>query len=309
MSEGESRRELAAAVDAVLAPPFLQQLDRLRLHLTGGRTLREGENRVRVGAHAAGLEVESHREYDPSDDLRRIDWNVYARLDELVVRMFRPEREAPHYLFVDCSGSMGVPPQDRKLAFGASLAAALSYVAIRNRDPVRVLALGAAWPKGLQVSPVVRHLQQAPRLRQFLVELAAGGETVLSAALESWLQTHPAPGVVTVISDFLLPPTAYQRAIAAIAAQRFSVACVRVLGGGERDPSSYFRAGRIVDAETGAERELSFDAENQRRYQRALQQHLDDLTSFCARLGIACVVADCSAALDTALVRRLRRTP
>jgi hypothetical protein len=143
-------------------------------------------------------------------------------------------------------------------------------------------------------------------LREFLVATRAEGETVLDRGLEHWLQSQPTPGIAIVVSDFLAAPTAVESALAGLAARRFNVGCVRVIGPAERDPSTQFRAGRVVDSESGEQREVRFDAENQRRYAAALQNHLDGLVGFCAARGMSCAIADSTAAIEPGLIRQAR---
>src|SRR5262245_57360443 len=126
--------DLASTLDQVLAPTFLGHLGRMRLAIRRAFGPRPGDTPVRGQVQASGLEVERHKAYDQGDELRFLDWNAYARLDQLLVRQFRAEREAPVHVFVDGSASMSVPADDGKFAFSVGLALSLAYVAIRHHN-------------------------------------------------------------------------------------------------------------------------------------------------------------------------------
>src|SRR5438034_11847572 len=106
-----------AALAAVLTPGFLRKLDRLHLSVRRSLSTRPGNTPMPRGAQGTGIELESYKAYDPGDDLRHLDWNAYGRLDQLLIKTFRAEREAPLHLFVDVSASMGVPVTDNKIGF------------------------------------------------------------------------------------------------------------------------------------------------------------------------------------------------
>src|SRR5512133_1288505 len=93
----------------------------------------------RSPSRGTGLEFADHKEYSPGDDIRYIDWNVYAALEELFVKVFEQEETLPVYVLLDVSNSMSVGESPSKLELAARIAAALSYVALANQDAARVL--------------------------------------------------------------------------------------------------------------------------------------------------------------------------
>src|SRR5262245_12492213 len=105
----------ASALAAVLTPDFLRKLDRLHLTVRRSLSTRPGNTPMPRGAQGSGIELESYKTYDPGDDLRHLDWNAYGRLDQLLIKTFRAEREAPLHIFVDSSASMGMPETDNKV--------------------------------------------------------------------------------------------------------------------------------------------------------------------------------------------------
>ena len=298
MQPGSSGTDVATALAAVLAPGFLRKLDRLHLSVRRSLSTRPGNTPMPRGAQGSGIEIERHKSYAAGDDLRHLDWNAYGRLDELLIKTFRAEREAPLHIFIDASASMAVPAGDAKFAFALSLAASLTYVSVRNHDPVRAVAITAALPRGYIAAPFLRHRTAMHSLRDFLVQLQPRGETALAPGISGALVDQRSPGVAVVLSDFLLAPSAYEAAFADLLARRFTVAAVRVIGPAERDPTQVFRRGQLIDVETGRQRFITLTADNLARYERALSEHIGHLQTFCNRCGIAFCVADTGSGLE-----------
>ena len=200
---------------------------------------------------------------------------------------------------------MTVQAVDNKFGFALGLAAILAYISVRNTDPVRVVALGDAWPSLHVSSPFFRHRGALPRLRDFLLTLRPKGQTVLGPALSMALRAHRTPAVAIVLSDFLMEPAVYEAGLEDLVARRFTVAAVRVIGTGERDPTTSFRRGRLIDTETGRQRYITLGRDNLARYQAALEDHLARLHGFCSRCEIAFCAADTAAGLDQSLFHDL----
>lgn len=298
MQPGSSGTDAATALAAALAPGFLRKLDRLHLRVRRSLSTRPGNTPMPRGSQGSGIEIERHKAYDAGDDLRHLDWNAYGRLDELLIKTFRAEREAPLHIFIDASASMAVPAADGKFAFALSLAASLAYVSVRNHDPVRAVGINTALPRAYAAAPFLRHRSALHSLRDFLVQLEPQGETALAPGIGGALLDQRSPGVAVVLSDFLMPPEVYETAFADLLARRFTVAAVRIIGSAERDPTQLFRRGQLVDAETGRQRFITLTPENLARYERALTEHIGHLQMFCNRCGIACCVVDTDSGLE-----------
>ncbi|MFI5394223.1 MAG: DUF58 domain-containing protein [Candidatus Binatia bacterium] len=295
----------ATALASVLAPAFLRKLDRLHLTVRRSLSTRPGNTPMPRGAQGSGIELENYRAYNAGDDLRHLDWNAYGRLNQLLIKTFRAEREAPLHLFIDTSASMAFPAADNKFVFSLCLAASLAYVSLRRNDPVRIVGLGEVWPRLYFSSPFFRHRDAVLRLRDFLLQLRPHGKTALASGIAAALRDHRSPGVAVVISDFLMEPAGYEAALQQLVARRFTVAALRAIGSGERDPSSLFRRGRLTDVESGRQRFITLSQDNLARYQQALSAHLEQLREFCNRCEIIYSTTDTAAGLDQILFRDL----
>ena len=118
-----------------------------------------------------GIEFADHREYTPGDDFRYLDWNVYARHDELLLKRFQEEEDLHVYFLLDCSRSMafGDPP---KFDFARQVAAALAYIALADLDRVAVVAFAGDIVADF---PLTRGKGRILSLLKFLEELTAAG--------------------------------------------------------------------------------------------------------------------------------------
>ena len=167
---------------------FLSKLE--RLHLIAKRLNWAGAK----GEHAASrkgysLEFSDYRRYQRGDDLRYVDWNIYRRLDRLLLKVFTAEEEMNIYLLVDTSGSMaeGAPA---KFDYAKKVAAALGYIGLKNLDRVG----GAAFSTSLQAPLTLgRGRTQILRLFGFLNRLSCTGPTDLRASIQPLPSCFPIP--------------------------------------------------------------------------------------------------------------------
>jgi len=306
MPRSDFTADNSAALQAATAPGFIRKLDRLRLNVAGGTGARPGNNRVANATQATGLELAKHQQYAPGDDLRYLDWNVYARLDEKLVKTFRAEREAPLHLLIDGSASMGSPASDGKLTFATALAASLAYVSLRHRDPVRCAALQGDH-KARLLAPLLRHPDRLPVLRSALAELRAEGRTVLKDGVDAYLRATRQRGLVIVVSDFLVPAAEYQAALERLRGGGHAVGAVRLLGPAERHPRADTRRVRIHDVESSRERHVEVTPRTLAAYAARLEEHSRELRDWCAAHAIPLAIVDPVASLEQCLLSDLPR--
>ncbi len=144
-------------------------------------------------------EFDAHREYRPGDDLRHVNWNLWARTDRLYVKQFKSDTNLNLYLLVDCSASMGCAhgpsPKGR---YGARAAAALAYLSLLARDAPGVFLVGGGVRD--HVPPRVRP-GQLREIAALLDRAPMEGRTRLAAELEEVLQLCRRRGIVVLISD------------------------------------------------------------------------------------------------------------
>lgn len=262
--------------DALLSPDELRALARTRLSLRRpGGGLPGGHLARRTGT---SLEFADHRPYQPGDDFRLIDWAVYARHRRLVTKTFSREVEAPLYVFLDASRSMG---QGDKLWLAVRLAGALTFVAYRGQDR---FALHPFRGRLDRASPPRRGRGALSRAFRSLQELPAEGETDLSGSLRAWAETRPEPGLCVLISDFLCP-SGYREGLLSLRHGRHAVAAVQVLAPTDLDPPRLGEV-RLLDVETRRGRSLVLGTGAARAYRDALRAWNRQLADTCRELRI-----------------------
>jgi uncharacterized protein (DUF58 family) len=288
-------------------PEFLRKLDRLVLGIRRARTVRSGQRSLgRV--QGLGLEVENFKDYAEGDDLRFLDWNAMARLDDLLIRTYRVERQVEVSALVDASASMAFPERDDKLGFALALGAALVYIAMSNNDASRLGVFSARRGRMvLAVTPFRRRRESYLDFKPFVTGVRAGGETRLGAAVDEFLRERRPAGVVIVISDFLISQTDSEDALARLVNARHEVKVVHLLGDIEAAGAYPRGLYRIRDAETREMREAVFGPDAAESCRRKIAALAERLSQFCARRGIVYAQAFGASNLDAVLARELPR--
>ena len=258
----------------LLSADFLAQLERLTL--LSRRSFRgrvKGERR----SPRKGISVEfsDYRQYGVGDDLRYVDWNVYARLDRLYLKLFVDEEDLCLHLLMDASASMGFGAPS-KLEHAARLAAALGFVGLVGLERVGVGVVRDRMAEGFAPA---RGRSQALPLMDFLTRLRAGGGTSLNDGLASYALRSREAGLAVLISD-LMDPGGYERGLKALLERRFDVHVVHVLAPDEMNPS-FGGDLRLTDAETDELRDLTLDGEALRGYHQRLRDFLERAEQFC----------------------------
>jgi uncharacterized protein (DUF58 family) len=236
--------------------------------------------------------------------LRCVDWNAYARLDEILVRQFRAEREAPLHLILDASASMGTPEADGKFSFAVALATCLAYISLHRHDPVRIVTTRGDHCPPLS-SPLIGHPKRFAELADFLDQLQPAGSATLDQIVEGYVRSSRTPGLAIVLSDFMMPSASYERALESLDVMGCSVAAIRVLGPRERDPSFLPSHARLHDVETGLERVVYLTEQHRTAYAKALTAHLDEMAAWCTVRSMPCPVLDPTDGVEKCLFRDL----
>jgi uncharacterized protein (DUF58 family) len=262
---------------SLLDPAFLRRLAKLRV-LARRRFAGASAGARRSTRRGSSAEFADHRPYYPGDDIRRVDWNAYARLEELVLRLFVAEEDLSLYLLVDTSASLGVGD---KLAAGKRIAAGLGYVGLTGSDRVSV------WPFAASVSTEMaptRGRKRVGTLLRALDALEADGETDLARTVDAFLARRPRPGLVAVISDFL-DPQGFARPLDRLIGERHEPVLFHVVDPEELDPTP---GGDLVlvDAERGREVEVSLDERALRAYRARVRAFIEELEGFAKKRGL-----------------------
>jgi len=213
-----------------LEASVLQRLDNLTL-LTRRSMATGRSGRRRSPLPGTSMEFADYRRYTAGDDFRRIDWRAYARLERLFLRVFEAEENITVTVLIDCSDSMyhGTPA---KAALAMSVAAALSYVALKCEDNV---IIGVLTDKLAAYRRAGSGRNSIWTVGEFLNRLPRSGTTDLNRALYDLGRVLTSPGLTIIISDFLTPG-GYQVGVRAVRQLRQEVALLQILSPDEIEP-------------------------------------------------------------------------
>jgi uncharacterized protein (DUF58 family) len=254
----------------------------------------------RSPSRGTGLEFADHKEYSAGDDFRYLDWNLYARLEELFIKLFEQDEALPIAILLDCSASMRVGSPS-KARFGAHIAAALAYVGLANQDHVRV----SLFADGLVAS--TRILRGKTRIYDILDLLDAepDGVTDLTHALDSFSRETRLPGVAFVISDFL-DPKGVLKGVRLLASRRFGLVALHLVAPEELAPELSGDV-EIRDIETGRTLHVPLRRDTMERYRAFFRAHCDTLRADLRRYGVRYLRLTTDQDLDDVLFTRLPR--
>jgi len=285
--------------EELLTPDFLRKIERLSLvakRVFPGRL--KGERRSTK--RGSSVEFADYRNYTVGDDFRRVDWNVYARLEKLFIKLFVEEEDLYVYLIVDASRSMdfGHPG---KLLYARRIAAALSYIALSNLDRVGLAVLSGLTAHTL--SPK-RGKQSAAAIFDWLGSVRAGGDTQLAASLRDFSLKTPQPGLAIVVSDFF--DKDYQKALSTLVSRKFEVTVFHLLDQDEVEPPAVGDL-LLIDCETDERREITVTQTLLRKYQQRLAEFCGGLESCCLRYGCNYVRITNQSPFEDLILSYLRR--
>lgn len=226
----------------------------------------------------SSTEFRDYRPYSPGDDLRRVDWRVYARTDRVYLRNHNQETNTDCHLLVDCSASMGFGETVNKLEYASFFAAALAYLVVKQGDSVSLGLYDEALRSFFPPASTSSHLH---RLLNALEERRPGQKTSASAALRKAFPLLRHRGTLVVLSDFFDDAAAVFEALNPFIHRRFDIHLIHVLTPEELDlPDRGLLA--FVDLED--RRRIIAHTRNLRdAYRAAMEQHIASLRELAQR--------------------------
>ena len=298
----------------MLSEAFLRSLRNLRLNSPRRRTGSTiGERRsVRRGR---SVEFADYRNYTPGDDPRRVDWNIYARLERPYVKLFEDEEDLTTHILLDNSASMQWHDEDEstssKWQRAAELAIALGYIALASGDKLIVETSDAK-----RFGPR-RSVAVLGELVKF-VQTTDGGRPTTdfvspivrrpSSPLSSWLKRYAAnarSGFCIVISD-LLDEGGYEDGLNALGHSRLDVHVLHTLCPAELDPQ-FVGDLKLKDIETSSTQDLSLDEAVLGQYRERLNAWTTEANAFCRKRGGRYHLTDTAMPIQDILLKDLRK--
>lgn len=271
----------------MLAAPFtaefLTQLETLRLR-TRKEFLGSQTGSYSSPRRGTSLEFSDYRRYTPGDDLRYLDWGIYARTDRLYIKVFREEVDLFAYVFIDASASMAFPSLSAKYLPATHVALALAYVILANQDHVKLHLLQNT--RRPPVSPFYRGRRRMADCIDFTTAVTPAGPLDLAASLTEHLQRLRRPGKAILISDFLMPAAVYQQGLNLLRGSNLDIAAIQILSRDEVEPRFPNGSLALIDSETQREVRYQWSGKARQDYQSKLAHHNLEIRSFCHQSGI-----------------------
>lgn len=262
----------------------------------------QGERRSR--RRGQSVEFADFRNYSPGDDLRFVDWNIYARLDRLFLKMFLEEEDLSMVIALDVSASMDAG-EPNKIDYARRLAMALGYIGLVNNNRVSLFAFGG---ERLERLSGLRSRRRTREMGQWLLGRPIGGEAQFGDAMRAIALGGQGRGVLLVLSDFLFPD-GYEQGLKYVAGRGFDLFALQILAPQETDPARHGLSGdmRLVDSETQQEIEVTASSAVLSEYRSSMEQYIAGMRDFAVRRSISHVLVETTLDLDTLLIDYLRR--
>ncbi len=246
------------------------------------------------------VEFADYRNYTPGDDFRYIDWNAFARLDELLLKLYEEREDLHIYILVDASQSMtyGELP---KLIYAKRVAAALAYIGLSNLDRIGITAFNTT---DMHRLPTERGKGKIFTVLNFLDQINGTGETDMEHAFRNFVHMTKRRGLVVVISD-LFDPKGFTAGLNMLKFQKHDLFVIHIIDEKEAEPN-LLGDYHLVDVETDQLRPVTINENHIKRYKALFNKYCDDLDRYCTQREISLVRTMTKAPFEELILRIFR---
>ena len=289
------------STEKYLRPEVIRQVSRLDLR---AKFIVEG---FLQGLHASpfqgfSVEFSEHRKYVPGDDLKDLDWNVFAKTDKYYLKKFQAETNVTGYLVMDLSASMAYTYRQEltKFDYGICLAAALGYLMIHQQDPVGLVTFDTKIQAAL---PPKSKRTQLGTILAILANLKPAGQTDVAGCLHQLAAMIRHKSLIMLFSDLLTDPEPVLQSLHHLRHRGNEIILFHILDEAE----AHFPFEGIIEFEdVEAPQKLTVDARNMKGdYLQALRDFQNYYRAECAKANIDYVPMDTSVSFDRALMEYL----
>jgi len=285
---------------SLLDADFLARLEQLEIV---SRKIHASRQKGERRSHRKGESVEfaDYRNYVVGDDLRHIDWNVYARLDRLFLKLFMEEEDLNVSLLLDVSKSMDSGEPSKSL-YARRVAAAMAYIGLCNYDRVTLCAYNdgiTAYRRGL------RSRRMMAQVVKFLEDVPIEGKSHFAAAAKQFALRQGQKGVVLVLSDFL-DKGGFEEGFRYLLGREMDIYVIQVLSPQETEPDLTGDL-RLVDVEDEDVAEITVSKLLLDKYKANLQAYCQSIRQYCTQRGIAYYLAITKHPFETLVLNYLRQ--
>ncbi|MBI5928258.1 MAG: DUF58 domain-containing protein [Chloroflexi bacterium] len=289
----------------IFDPATLRKFEQLSLVASQVRAgVMKGERRS--SKRGTSIEFADYRDYVKGDDLRRVDWNIYARLERPFIKLLEEEEDLSVHFLIDSSGSMdwprgGANRDHHKFIWALRGLAGLAYLSLATGDNVQITALRQ---EKVQKWGPHRGRPYALPMLATLEKFYTRGDTPFDALLKDYALRTTRAGLCIIFSDMMI--SSYRDGLSALQARGFEVALIHVLSPDEVNPVVSGDL-RLMDVETGIPQEVTIDAGMIQLYQERLMAWRDEIGEFCLRRGVHYAPIETSTPWEELILYNLRR--
>jgi len=285
---------------------FLKQLEYLSLlskRAFRGQLLAQRRTKKTGG----GIEFADHREYLQGDDLRYLDWNVYARHGDRLLKRFEEEEDLHVYILLDCSRSMDSSQTDpnqaiNKFDFARQIAAAVAYIALADLDRISIIGYDE---RIVSTMPLLRGKNNALSMLRYLENLKTSGEqTRLTEVVRDFTRRAPRRGLVLVISD-LFDQTGFREGVDSLRHQHFEPHVIQVHSPAEAKPNLLGDV-ELWDVESSRSAKVTITERKLKQYEQLFGKFCDEIETYCRTYGLSHTRAASDVPFDEVLLRMMR---
>ncbi len=256
---------------------FLNQLDKFNL-IVRKRVVSKYSGPRKSVAIGRGLLFKEHRIYAPGDDIRSIDWKVYARTDDLYVKTYEEERNLVVHIIVDHSASMNFGNKIKKFDYASMLGVGFAYLAMKENEKFQF----STFSEGIEVFQPKKGMGQLISMIDHLNSLKAEGNSRLKDAIQQYKRFIGSRALIVLISDFLVPIDEIRDSLYVLGKQEVKV--IQVLDPVEKELK--LRGDfRLKDSETGEKLRTYISPRLRMKYMEMLENHSKRIEETCNRLG------------------------
>ena len=285
--------------DLLLDPGFMARLDQLDVmsrKLLAGKM--KGERRSK--RRGQSVEFADYRNYVVGDDLRFIDWNIYARLDRLFLKLFLEEEDLSVYVIIDVSRSCDYGNPNKAL-YLKRVAAALGYIGLVNYNRVNIVAMADGI---VAETGALRGRRRVGQMIEFVSKLRPTGASHLASACKRFALAHRQKGVLVVLSDFF-DKGGYENGLRYVAGGKYDLFAVQCLSPQEIEPDLQGDL-KLRDMEDDDMAEVSITQPLIKQYKANLNAYCLGLKDYVTRRGGTYLFASTSVPFDTLVLNYLR---
>ena len=284
---------------SLLDPQFMARLDQLDIlsrKLLAGKM--KGERRSK--RRGQSVEFADYRNYTIGDDLRFIDWNIYARLDKLFLKLFMEEEDISLYILVDVSASCDFGDPNKAL-YIKKVAAALGYIGLVNYNRVTI----AAMADGIVAETgAMRGRRRVSQMIDFVSKLPTSGASHFAESCKRFALANRHKGVCVVLSDFFVKE-GFESGLRYVAGGKYDLFCVQVLSPQEIDPDLTGDL-KLRDIEDNDMAEVSITQPLMKQYKSNLNEYCLSLKDYITRRGGTYLFTSTAVPFDTLVLNYLR---